>query len=1317
LNWAKKTNISATKLAILQFMNNALVCAKKQAGRRYLPGIKDGFPSLPIQSLIDAIDGMARNKVFWDRVEELRLQISLAQKDSPFITDNEILPKILNPSRNRYRRLVKDCLKIADDILRAKGSMQPLNFKILPSQTSRLNKASRALIEFVRNQQHSSDSAGISQSFKNKLESHILANLAYQNRQLYDALSAFISFAESKAAILSNRPYALLIGPPGSGKTHFLCDIARQRLSEGKPTLIYMARSLPIHNNNFWASLACAFPNPYSASNLLLHLQLLAKRSKERILIFIDAINEADRKAWEIFLKIVLNQVGSFPEIGIILSCRNPYQDFMISQRCRRKMLELWHPGFVGIEDKAQEVIFGAFQLPLPEVPLLANEFSNPLFLISFCETLHSTTIHQRHRKIKQLSSGQVGMTKIIEDFFKTKQKQISKSICTDFGENVFKVTAWLWGMGSNQGVVKDIALIMAKRLERYAFMDELDSAINKYVTNQCYVNEVRTQMLIQGVFIETIFWKNEQHVDAICINYQKFSDHLIIRSLLADIKLPGLKQLKTLHGRFRDEPGLLEALMMEIPVRIKRELLLLIPKKDVTINSMHAFISGLYWRSNETFIKETDNVVNMILQHSGLSNEMHEALVSLSTKVHHPYNANELDRYLNRYTLVNRDLIWSEYLRHCDQTSAPIKLVNWLLTTNLSNLPIDAASNYMKILQWLLTTTRRSMRDKVTKALVLLGCAFPSVIRDHAIASLKINDPYVSERMLAAVYGVWLRKLPTLAIDGIESNILFDTALQLYKEMFQPKSPYCTTHALTRDYARRTILCALQMNSNLLNRLQIKRITPPFKFEGIRKWGRSLDKNEGQYTRGNSPMHLDFGNYTLGRLIRNRSNYDFRSDEYKIVKENIFWRIYQLGYTLANFAAIDARIASIGEWEGQSNSEKVDRYGKKYCWIAYFELYGHRQDIGRLDDFRLDGTIERPGDCDVDPSFPGKPHTEPFDNSNYLGRQKFPITRYTNRQRIPKIAKLLLRDSIYGIVGPWVLLDYYIKQRNSETKRTFGMWIHTRIIEHRQLSLLSSLSYDSIDSARQFESTSHSSYAYAYEVPWADTWPYGLEDNLEFDNGWEYVCKRNEHIILYRKGKRLSNTESDQIFHDCILKAEGVDKVASMLKVLSDKGLRLRSLITEKKTRQRRQIKVRAENPVHGFCWESHHSDVNDLSYITLPSKRICNTLKLSMDIPNWDFIDSKGQKAIIVAKVGDESHEAQEAVYIRQDLIENYLNITKSHLIWSMSGERLSLYGDEYGQFQIPNEGKNTIRRFHRLLIYKAGGCQRLFNYFNQA
>ncbi len=85
-----------------------------------------------------------------------------------------------------------------------------------------------------------------------------------------------------------------------------------------------------------------------------------------------------------------------------------------------------------------------------------------------------------------------------------------------------------------------------------------------------------------------------------------------------------------------------------------------------------------------------------------------------------------------------------------------------------------------------------------------------------------------------------------------------------------------------------------------------------------------------------------------------------------------IIWRMKQLGYSEETFSEKEKEIDQTDNYSRHYNSTRIERYGKKYSWIAYFELYGH---------FILKKLIEpenkegcRISSVDIDPTFPGKP-------------------------------------------------------------------------------------------------------------------------------------------------------------------------------------------------------------------------------------------------------------------------------------------------------------------------------------------------------
>ena len=198
-----------------------------------------------------------------------------------------------------------------------------------------------------------------------------------------------------------------------------------------------------------------------------------------------------------------------------------------------------------------------------------------------------------------------------------------------------------------------------------------------------------------------------------------------------------------------------------------------------------------------------------------------------------------------------------------------------------------------------------------------------------------------------------------------------------------------------------------------------------------------SKDISDKDCEEASHAIYMDFGNYTIGHLVPGRGNcMSMNHLGYKEIRRKIEWRITNLGYKAKDFEAIDRWIGE-DNWRRSSNSEaKVDRYGKKYSWIAYFEMYGLLQQRGLLCSANLQKT-ERCSDCDIDPSFP-----EPARKWKPALQFCFPCSVYGSETvswvrdgPTPDYTHLLRPDIVDGIHGPWVLLDGFI-QESSETDR-----------------------------------------------------------------------------------------------------------------------------------------------------------------------------------------------------------------------------------------------------------------------------------------
>ena len=390
------------------------------------------------------------------------------------------------------------------------------------------------------------------------------------------------------------------------------------------------------------------------------------------------------------------------------------------------------------------------------------------------------------------------------------------------------------------------------------------------------------------------------------------------------------------------------------------------------------------------------------------------------------------------------RDRTWSEYLRRTDEQSNVRRILAW--AERSTNQNESDVRNEIRLLSLFLTTTNRPLRDRATRALVERAAQRPDVLFDEVLRSLSFGDPYVPERMLAAAYGVSMRFWADPHGEKLRGAIV-PFARSLVKEMFVANAPHATKHVLQRGYAVGVIALARKINPRAIATRQVSLLSPPF--AQIRSpFVDPAAIDEAAVKDSRQAMHMDFANYTIGRLVPDRGNYQDAHPGYQAVRLQIARRMFDLGYS-AEFSELDRSIAQMQPVSRQSDGGKTDRYGKKYSWIAFFEMYGVRSDLDLLGDRR---SRERSSDCDIDPSFPVEPQewvpplpdlftAAPTDYGGWLAHG--PVPDYTD---------LFVRSDVDGLAGgPWVLINGFIQQAGSHERETFtfirGLFMRQRDI------------------------------------------------------------------------------------------------------------------------------------------------------------------------------------------------------------------------------------------------------------------------------
>ena len=1087
-----------------------------------------------------------------------------------------------------------------------------------------------------------------------------------------------------------------ILGDAGIGKTHIACNICDNRLKNGLPALF-------VRGSQFRTDQAIEvqlrelldIPSARNWHEFLQALSAAAEAYHTRIPLIIDGLNESVHNGtfsniWELGLKGLVQEIVQTKNLVLITTCRRSYEEAIWKEVTLKEFnwkkfiwadkdsLNLvYADGFDPYEEvePAVEKYFNAYKIKADLTAAPLAQFKYPIYLKIFCETKN------RERKTEvQVYVGEQTLFEVFDEYL----EQRNEAVCTRLGLRrgtpiiqpiLNKIAEHLWEdrrrdipleelvhmidrqslaeldwLSSKTHVIEDEGMLLVYRdwhedREMISFTYDLLGGylIAKYLVEQA-ADDVQG-FLNSGEVETALFGENHQ------ILHPMHED--IVRCLAAFLPAKTGRFLHELSGNEKAR-GLSICALFEIPPRDINE-------KCISLIN-HLF--GVP-KNRESFFKLAETTVG---------------------HPNHPFNASFWSNRLSRLSMPERDLNWTEYVRH-NRYSLEEIVTRFEETCrndkNISDYGKKRLLLFAEYIMWILTSTVRSLRDQATRALYWYGRRFPEEFLDLVMKSFTINDPYVPERMLAATYGIAMARQNDFKDTSFVREALPLYARQLYENMFKPDAPHSTTHILARDYARRTIDIALIHHPNLLTDDERERISPPFADGGIREWDESEDRDEGEYEKGPAPLQMDFKNYTLRGLV----NYDSNADESERVKANVYWRIYELGFSLENFGKIDKWISD-ENWNRSRYNEhprKIDRYGKKYSWIAFFELAGYRQDNNLLPDHYDEGRISG---ADIDPSFPNKQREYNLVTEDFLGNRGVSAEEWIAKTSPPDLTQYLKIDNLCEQQGPWVLLNGYLSQKDDQANRDMFAFFRGLIVKSEETKEIVEIlkNHEKID-GHSIPSYPEDYRTFAGEIPWCNTYLPNKWEEFGFLIGTSLVP--TERLELLRNGDPIFFMEEFEVWNiiQDLIENEDTEGLETLL---SEHSLEIRIKTDEIEQRERKEFEVLV--PVRKNYWEESCSVVIPQRTITLPAREIAEYLCLCGQPQSFDLFEKDGRRASMTPRWGEEWGEKQDFAYLRSDLLERYLAEIDGELIWVIWGE----------QNVIPPDEDTPYKLFHDVKVY---------------
>jgi hypothetical protein len=675
----------------------------------------------------------------------------------------------------------------------------------------------------------------------------------------------------SEEISVSNHPFLLVVGDAGKGKTHLFCDVARNRLLRELPTLLLLGEWFSTPDEPWTQLLRLLDLRDTSVDEFLGALDAAAQARGQKALIMIDAINEGNGKQlWRSHLARFVTTLSKYSWLGLAVSVRSSYENVTIPTPAEDKELfiRIIHPGFADHEYDAVRSFFEYYGLELPAFPLLLPEFQTPLFLKILCKGLHD-------RGITKPPSGYVGITETFQLFIDAVDEKIWRENYSDLFHGPRKL---VWR------ALEQLAEVLTVSRRDWLRIEEAEETVNKLVHVVTY-RSLLSLLISEGVLSTHMHYEQNSEFEVIRFSYEKFSDHILANYLInkyihSDSPRKPFSENGPLEYLIKEPwryQGLIESLSIQIPEKLGKELPDIVENTSSADYLGKAFISSIIWRDIKAFSQETKKRLS---QYSGKSRTLFEAttdaLLTVATNPHHPYNARFLHSTLKKHPMAERDAWWSIYLhRNYGQHNALDRTIDWAWSDQAKDHVSDASLELCGItLTWFFTTSNRFLRDRATKALVSILTPRLHVLENILDLFKDIDDLYVIERLYASAYGCALRSTNDVAIKSLAETV--------YRLIFSNRPP---VHVLSRDYARGVIEYAIKRGINL--DIPVEKTIPPYKSEWpqipseeeIANYHKMApyDSYDGKWSQGRiwfSVMDDDFARYIIGTNLSHKSRH-----------------------------------------------------------------------------------------------------------------------------------------------------------------------------------------------------------------------------------------------------------------------------------------------------------------------------------------------------------------------------------------------------------------------------------------------------------
>ncbi|MBU2948053.1 ATP-binding protein [Zobellia uliginosa] len=1042
-------------------------------------------------------------------------------------------------------------------------------------------------------------------------------------RQMLDNYNNIISAIYSLNQNLHklNKKSIFIVGNAGVGKTHLSAHLSAEIKKESNYPILISAKKFSGEStdlNRVFLNLL-EIDSSYQLRDILLRINKFAIQKNCRVYFIIDGLNETTddkigfNKMWKFHLESFTSQIDQFSHLFLIGTLRESYVDRVWSQR-PKDLLSL--DGFNHYDVReACDLYFNHFKINVSNLKIANLDFFRvPLLLDLFCKLKNGP-----RAEVVTIVLNVHSYIEIFQGYI-TKLKNEVRTIL-----DLASLTPINLGFDNSSS--------------RFLFNNDAicsnDDFVMDFDNNPLVRNdESIAKAILEGylIYIKDYIESNDDEV--IMFTQQEVGGFLLADKINSDFPLTqDLIDSNIFKEKLiGDDEGKVHQLHFDILkflIALKPDLILESDNKNIQqlswwylYNSDHKLIDGSIIEKTSDSFKEDFMVSDAV-----------RASSSFWFNPEHRFNFSFIYDNLKKLSQWEYDLKWNLFIY--SYASEIRHIINEYQEELSQDYDAKILKLKTKFIITILSSNIRELRDLATNALLSFGINNPIGLLDLTIDSRRFKDSYIYERMVHCCYGVTLNNqnqkkfvkdaLPRYADKFFSIQFAQNTDKSVYN--------YIVTDSIKHIIDLSILKGVFKLNEEDYDRVCNYEFVPPT--EWLEPSQEEQDIVDGSRERNPpEPIRMDFGIYTIPRLIRRDEVHP------KIATANIWKRIFQVGFELLDLSQENDEIENDfhrGHKVYRFNG-KVDRLGKKYCWIAFFDYAGKllldkQLRVWDKGDSSYGPYYERLGDVDIDISRPSKKHivTKQLFFEDLLKDKRKGKLNWNETDKIDLI-KGIFRQSFES--DDYTLLYGFIDQREDETYDTRSfLKIESIFVDRKRLPEIIGIE----NKLFEWDDDINVSPSYLYDVYfgelyWADSVP-SMKRNFEsFPTG--KLVKEKKYL-----GK-----------HDLIKQEYEGFSLGDLVDIQ----------IPEK-------IGIETEPTLMDYRWESN-SEIFKTFGEFVPSSNLGKALSLKPDCISGNILDDNLKIATRSIEFEGENFYSSNYNFLRSDLLKEYINNKDLALVYQV-------------------------------------------------